>query len=323
MKRSFRGEVSGEPPYNWDELTAGNIFLKREFLELCSRANSVPTAYVTGEGFACCEYTSRMNILSFFRWSVAKKMTVVALPASICRPGYCGELAGILEAYRRRRGMFLFLNCDAYLENTGCARGETLPTYVFENSFSSFEEWKNALRSSYRRRVSLAMKKGGGLKTERIDNRRFDRTMYRLYLNVLQRSRYPLETLGIEFFRRLDSEIYLFSKDDAPAAFVQLKEADGVLCFCFGGMDYALRDSCDLYYNMLLFILKIGIERGYSSIDLGQTAENTKLRLGCRLCPKYMYAMSSNPVVNLLLKLGSPLLSYNSKFPVYNVYKNP
>lgn len=45
----------------------------------------------------------------------------------------------------------------------------------------------------------------------------------------------------------------------------------------------------DIYMNMLIWIIELGIKRGVKEIDFGQTSEETKLKLGCEEREKYMY----------------------------------
>jgi ubiquinone biosynthesis protein Coq4 len=159
------------------------------------------------------------------------------------------------------------------------------------------------------------------LQIKKIEPKNFDERHYALYLNVLRRSKYPLETLGIDFFKNFDAEIYEFYlNDNNPIAFVQIKQIEDILYFVFGGMDYSSRDELDLYYNMLLYILQIGLERGVRLIDFGQTAESAKMRLGCKLSKKFMYARSSNGILNFGLKVFAGMLVYNDKFEYFNVF---
>ncbi len=93
-----------------------------------------------------------------------------------------------------------------------------------------------------------------------------------------------------------------------------------VMSFVFGGMNYQYRDEYDLYYNMLLHMLKIGIKNQVKVIDLGQTAENTKCRLGCELEERYMAAFSRNRLISTLLCRFAPLLAYDQEQIHYNVF---
>ena len=102
-------------------------------------------------------------------------------------------------------------------------------------------------------------------------------------MNVLGNSKYPLETLDKGFFQTIESDIHVFYKDEKPVAFISTKRVDNTLHFLLGGMDYTVLKELDLYYNMLLHIVRLGIEQKCKKINFGQTGEISKLRIGCTL----------------------------------------
>jgi hypothetical protein len=93
------------------------------------------------------------------------------------------------------------------------------------------------------------------------------------------------------------------------------------MSFVLGGMNYTFRDAFDLYYNMLLHMLRIGIDNKVNIIDFGQTAENTKCRLGCDIEERFMAAFSGNKIVTKLLCRFAHLLEYNQEIIKNNVFK--
>jgi len=105
----------------------------------------------------------------------------------------------------------------------GLAIGRTLPASVFDNTFETFEEYLMAIRSPYRRRINKALDRAKALKWEKIKSCDFDDRMYALYLNVLGRSKYPLETLSLQFFKEFDGEIHVLYQGNEPLAFVLVK----------------------------------------------------------------------------------------------------
>jgi hypothetical protein len=149
----------------------------------------------------------------------------------------------------------------------------------------------------------------------------FDNRLYGLYTAVYDKSEYKLEKLTIDFFREFPSTIIAFYLGTEPVAFVQLAENSGELVFLFGGMDYSLNSKHDLYTNMLLAIVKYGIDRGFKTIEMGQTAEDTKMKLGGRSYTKSMYVNHSNGLINTLVNKAIGFLSYKQKNLSFNVFK--
>jgi hypothetical protein len=63
----------------------------------------------------------------------------------------------------------------------------------------------------------------------------------------------------------------------------------------------------------LSVIINDGIEKQAAFIELGQTAETPKMRLGGIPTPLYLEAHHSNGVLNFLVRLFSPMLEYRRK----------
>ena len=73
---------------------------------------------------------------------------------------------------------------------------------------------------------------------------------------------------------------------------------------------------------MLLKIVEVGIERGVKTIEFGQTAEETKLKIGCVEKKKYLYIHHSNKTINKLIKALVPAFSYKPYSKEHKVFKN-
>ncbi len=77
----------------------------------------------------------------------------------------------------------------------------------------------------------------------------------------------------------------------------------------------------DTYIKILLEIVRFGIENGYKSIDMGQTTDETKLKLGCKYKMLYALINHSNPVINYFLQKIVPHIQYKpldeTKFHVF------
>lgn len=332
--KDFEGKIiihNEDIPRDWDEKVRGSIGLSREILN-AALSSDTPYNLFYHEKYCLCENRSRLNILTFGKAQLWIRLRVISSPISMDDEGYCGDIMALLNDFRARKGLFLMLNLKS-LNNIDekilkkFPWGKTLPTAIFKNRFTDFEDYIQSLRSPYRRRVKLALERGRELEWERIAPLDFDDRLYELYVNVLENSDYPLERLGKEFFQNSGGEIYrLYPKGkenskESSLGFIMIKENGDELKFIFGGMDYSQRDKYDIYYNMLLKILKIGIERSYKTINLGQTAESSKCRLGCVLEDRYMLFFSSNKIVSSLMKVFSKLLEYQAPTDIYNVFR--
>ena len=325
MRRKFEGLEVPLPDLLWDERVIANQYLASHVI-LNATTPEHRVKAILHPSYCACEYKIKLNLLTFSRLKINLPFTVIAPPASLDCSGYIGNVEELIADYKRRNGLFLILNlkkndAELILDNA-VAVGKTLPTCIFHNSFESFDHYLSSLRSSYRRRINAALAKGESLDIARIRNADFNSELHTLYLEVLKHSAFPLEELPLSFFQRSGCDIDVFYFTGKPVAFVMYILKDGSMSFIFGGMNYQFRDEYDLYYNMLLHLIKIGIKNKAKDIDLGQTAENTKCRLGCELEDRYMAAFSGNRFVSKLLCRFAPLLAYDQEVIRYNVFRD-
>jgi hypothetical protein len=214
------------------------------------------------------------------------------------------------------------------LENTtGISRkailGNTLPTIVFKNKFSDWEKYLNSLRSDYRHRLRLVEQKSRELKLHRTSCLDFNRKMYFQYLQVFSRSDAKLEKLSFNFFKFLPEEFCLTEityKDYLAGWFITLY-ADQKLYFFLGGIDYSLNRKYSVYLKLLNEIIKLGISLNAEIIDLGQTAEEPKMRLGGENKKLFLVAFHKNLCLRILLRTAIKMLEYKQKLPDHHVFK--
>ena len=293
--------------------------LDRDILSLLSlleRVNSCKQDYHIEKGTFIVSYRLRMDLLNLWgRLSLRINTNVVGLPISVADPGYMGSEDQVEGFLGKQRGLWVVLNG----ERPFSVPAKTLSTFVFRNRFKSFSEYINALRSPYRRRIRRALDKGKDLRVQKAD---FTEDHHRLYMAVIGRSDHPLEILPMEFFRDYHGDIYEFrSKEGRLLAFVQTERNKDRLRFLFCGFRREDVEEFDLYYNMLLWIVRLGIEEGVSEIDFGQTSEESKLKIGCQERERFLYIHHNNPVLRWILRRLLPLFSYRPYPRSHRVFK--
>lgn len=151
----------------------------------------------------------------------------------------------------------------------------------------------------------------------------FDDMMYRQYLEVLKRSKGKLETLSQEFLQNLPSKFILTAYYDQKNLLgwyisTVFKEK---YYFFLGGIHYEMNNRFNTYFNLLFGVLREGIEKKASIIDLGQTAEIPKIRLGGKVVDKFMLGTHSNRLLKKLLIAGKSILEYSTIVPETHVFK--
>ena len=314
-----------------------------EMLTLLKESNPFKQTYYyieKGESYAFfIVYESRMNIMTLGKSEWMMNVATIGFPCSFSNGGYItNDLSFLLSYCKRLKGGKLILNVESPVKMKGMGYGETLPTCVLDlhANHTSLDGYVNSLRSPYRRRIRLALKRCGEIEIlhEKLTKEKNDipeHDLYPLYLNTYNKSEYKLECLTKEFFDKCEGHRIVFLKEEKPVGFVLLHEDGEKLSFLFCGMDYetfkengnekTTLTNADLYFCMLLHIVEYAIERGCKTIDFGQTSELTKMKFGAHLEKRYFYAQHTNPFLNLFAILGKGLLEYKYHFPDFNVFR--
>jgi hypothetical protein len=332
MKPTFHKiRHASELPPAWDEL-AGNYFQRREFLVHTELFNPCRQRYYLmndGERLlaGAVVYTLGMDLFTFSGMKSPVSMHVGGIPCSVSCPGIIGASNAIQalqeEVFAHEKGLCVFLNLEEQPVSGKWIVGPTLPTIVLENRFFSWSDYIQALRSDYRRRLSRILAEECGIQVSQTDCGAFTPEMHRQYLQVFQRSKGKLEQLGLDFFQKLPPLFRLnaWRLDDRLLGWTITLTDSGVHYFFLGGIDYTLNDRYHSYFRMLAGIVREGVEKGANSIDLGQTAEIPKTRLGGKCIPRYLEGGHSRRWVNSLLHLAKPLLVYQRQIPETHVFQ--
>lgn len=282
-----------------------------ELLEVLEKINPCEQLYDYKDNSLVISYKLKINLFNFFgKLKIFKKVRIVGLPISICEKGYYGDLKVVKDIIKTKKGLSIVLNAD---DDLGC-KALTLSTFIFKNNYSNFDEYLDSLRSPYRRRLKRALEKQEKIQIRRINRTDFTKNHYFLYKSVMDRTKDPLETLVLDFFKEYNAEIYeiVDKENNQLLAFFQLKEIENTLYFLFCGFRKEDNEKYDLYFNLLLTIVEIGIERKVKEINFGQTSEESKLKIGCEEFDKYLCIYHSNPILDRFLNFLLPYFSYKS-----------
>ena len=138
---------------------------------------------------------------------------------------------------------------------------------------------------------------------------------------MYNKSRIRVEKLSIDFFRGEFFKIFVLEDDKAARGFVQLLGNGDELVFEFVGIDYSVQSQYDTYLAMLLQIVRYAIENGYKTVDFGQTADDTKLKLGSEYVYLYAFLNHKNKLLNAVCKKLAPKLEYRPIKEKFEVFK--
>ena len=316
-------------PKEWDSVIGDNLYLSIEFLAFIERVEDYGQKYYAvydGGKIDTVFMTyqlSAYNMAMFTKFNLPRKTTMVYIPLSVSRPSiaYGKHLSAVFDYLKGIKGPKMVLNLGD-LKVKGYAKGLTCPKCILTNRFSSFDGYMSSLRSGYRRRYKTALNKSANLTLEFLDdNQKFSEEEYACYLQVYEKSQLKLEKLPIEFFRGKYFKIFTLKLDGKSVGFCQLLPNGDELIFEFVGVDYAYNDEYDVYHRILLEIVRYGIENGFKTIDFGQTADESKLKLGAKYVTLYAYLHDSNPIMNCINKMLAPVIEYKPIKTEFNVFK--
>jgi hypothetical protein len=318
-------------PEEWDR-AAVDYFQTREFLNHTEKYNPCKQRYCLLYQNGIFEtgvviYTLKLDLLTYLGITSPFRMNIAGIPCSVSAGGIIGntsylhQIIGYLKI--REKGLLLFLNLVSELVEEKMIPGKTLPSIILTNYFFSWEDYVGTMKANYRRRIRQLSVPFSEIDKRQLACSRFDSSMYDQYLCVLKRSKGKLETLSLEFFRQLPSTFNLtaFYDSEKLIGWYISSTYNEKLYFFMGGVDYRLNRQFNTYFNILINVVREGIEKRAAIIDLGQTAEIPKLRLGGKLVEKTMAGYHSNRIMRKFLEAGKSLLEYSTVVQETHVFK--
>lgn len=335
-------------PPEWDDL-ADTYFQKKAFLDHCEKFNPCHQRYylLFEEGAlmaGAIVYTLHIDLFTFSKVKSPVKMQVIGLPVSVASSGIVGEKKGAEQLIQvlllKEKGLILCVNLNPKFRVTPGISMPILPNVEMDLKVATWESYTRNLRSSYRRRMKRILEKFENVSEHTTSCSAFSPEHYQLYLAIMKRTPNKLEIIPEALFRNLpaafrlttysvpSSGFYTKNSDDSDD-----RDKDVILCwhitcledaryyFFFGGINYDHIHRYSSYFNNLLGILKESFEQNCTYLDLGQTAEIPKMRLGGKLIPKQMFLYHRNPLVYWILKKLKYFIGYHKEFPEVNVFK--
>jgi hypothetical protein len=308
-----------------------------KFLRFLEKTNPCNQEYFLYKKVIIISYMMRWEFFKLGKnHSFSGGFRIIGLPVSLSNPGYLiaegdeetkSSIDRIIrEAADSLKGITIVLNADRDISG-----GRLAPsTFVFYNKFSTFQEYLGSLRSSYRRKMNAILHKGRELCFNKLEKGCFTQEHHDLYLSVCERASMIFRTLSFEYFRDCEAEVFeIRDKQNRLLAMIQLKDIERDLYFLYVGFrkddekaeDLAQLNHIDLYFNVLLFIIKYGIKKGYRRIVFGQTSAESKSKVGCAEELKYMYMTSSNPLTKAFFRMFPRFYSFKPYNVIHNVFK--
>lgn len=211
----------------------------------------------------------------------------------------------------------------------------SLPMHYCKPLFSSFADYYASLKAEYRNSVKRAQKKfeNKGMKIIQTHDAGtilayYTPDVHKLYLAVVEQAEHKLEIMPQSFFLELvknfpDQVYFTFAVDphEKVVGFnCSLYDGTG-FHFIFCGMDYAINYESNLYYNLIYNSLDQAFRLDCQVIQVGQTTDDFKARLGCNATPLYLYVRFNVYLLQAILKKIFTVLFPQRKVKSYTVFK--
>ena len=239
-------------------------------------------------------------------------------------------LAALLEGFQRFAGMqgcslrgvkdfpnTLGEELRRVLDDKGFAATPGMPTAWLDVNFSSMDDYLGRLSAGTRKDMRRKLKSSQHIRIEaRTDLTDLLPRVMSLYEGTRDRSDWKFETLTAGFFAGVlenmpgRSLCFCYYSGETLLAANLLVRRDGALIDKFFCMDAQGRRH-NLYYLSWFNNLTYCIEQGIKRYESGQSSYESKLRLGSKLTANTMFFKHRNPVVQWLLRLVAPLLSFD------------
>lgn len=310
---------ASELPIEWDELAGDNYALQRRFLSVLETATDSRKSYHLfhdDEGrldsIVLSQQVRKFNLTQYTPFNVPVTANLLHVPLSVTRPGMVvGERTrSQVESFvKSLRGYSLILNWDKPGTFADMVAGTMSPQVSLRLRWKSFEDYLASQRSAYRHRLQKALKKGREQRFRFLqDNREFEEVYHSFYLRLNETSRIRVEKLDFSWFRSDLGRILICEHDGKPQGFAQAIENGKELVWAFVGHCQEDNAARDIYLNLILRLIRYGIENGFEIFEMGQTAEDAKLRLGGTYTPLNALVRHSSPLMHLGCRLSMPFL---------------
>jgi predicted N-acyltransferase len=204
-------------------------------------------------------------------------------------------------ARTERAGFIAFKEFDkptidrlAGLERRGYRIAKSVVKYTLKREFESFDEYYDSRSKRTRANMRKFFQKfeEAGLRWEHVRGdagveQRYTDAVHELYLAVFRRAELKFELLPAAFFRELarqypeESWFTFIHKDDHPVGFCCALSSPASHDMLYCGIDYDMNPLGDVYFNLVYRALGNGIATGAEWINVGQSADEFKKRLGC------------------------------------------
>ena len=210
----------------------------------------------------------------------------------------------------------------------------TPPAYFLEARFNDLDDYCTALRSHYRKQIKRSLRKRAlaGVEIKVLTGAAeivnvYTKEVTALYHQMREKAQVKYKSLSVDFLhelaRRMSGPIHLIvlTRASRIVAFGWCLQGPSSYHLMYAGLDFALNDDMDLYFNLHYAALDRALRSGVSKIELGVTADAFKTRLGCYAEPLHFFIKGVGPMMSLMVRYSFKLLlNREPAIPSFDVF---
>lgn len=178
-------------------------------------------------------------------------------------------------------------------------------------NWATFEEYKAALKSKYRVKANKADAKSKPLELRnfsRKDIELYKDELQNLYQNTIDNANFNAQVLDLNTYIELkntykdDFIVQGYFLDQKIVGFLSALHNNNHLDAHFIGLDYTLNKDYAIYPRILNDYIRLGLEKGVATINLGRTASEIKSTVGAIPLELSCYIKHKNKFINFLIR---------------------
>ena len=178
-------------------------------------------------------------------------------------------------------------------------------------NWATFEDYKAALKSKYRIKANKADDKSNPLELRnfsREDIELYKDELQNLYQNTIDNANFNAQVLDLNTYIELkntykdDFIVQGYFLDQKIVGFLSALHNNNHLDAHFIGLDYTLNKTYAIYPRILNDYIRLGLEKGVTTINLGRTASEIKSTVGATPLELSCYIKHKNKFINFLIR---------------------
>ncbi|MBK8514969.1 MAG: GNAT family N-acetyltransferase [Saprospiraceae bacterium] len=215
----------------------------------------------------------------------------------------------------------------------GFTKFKVQPKMILElkPEWKTFDDYLSDMKSKYRVRARKALQKASEItrkvfSSDQIAEHRA--TIHALYKNVSDQADFNAFVLHEHYFENLQIALgknmvftTYWKNDKMVAFFTSIKNFD-ILDAHFLGYDPSENIECQLYLNMLYDLIKEGIDKRVSKVDMSRTAVEIKSTVGAVPHDMYLYLKHANKLLNKTVETILGYVKPNEQYIIRSPFRD-